>query len=91
LEKSLELDSDFNLAYSILGSVHMSLKNTDLALENFTTYLAKGHPDTPDNINALYSMALLKNKDGGDDYYHKAKAAEQRFKDLYGTHVSLNA
>jgi tetratricopeptide (TPR) repeat protein len=90
LEKSLELDSNFNLAYSILGSVYMSLKNTDLALENFTTYLAKGHPDTPDNINALYSLALLKNKDGGDDYYHKAKAAEQRFKDLYGTHVSMN-
>ncbi|KAI8339121.1 hypothetical protein BC941DRAFT_394560 [Chlamydoabsidia padenii] len=95
LEKSLELDSNFNLAYSILGSVYMSLKKHDLALENFEKYLEKGHPDTPDNINALYSMSLLHQEPKSDnkvakDYYQKAKTAEARFKDLYGTRVNMN-
>ncbi|CAO3638724.1 unnamed protein product [Cunninghamella blakesleeana] len=93
LEKSLELDKDFYLAYSILGSVHMSLKNNDLAIKNFELYLERGHPDTPDNINALYSMSLLKKQKKADEAkenYNKAKAAEVRFKELYGTHVGMN-
>ncbi|KAI8085115.1 uncharacterized protein BX664DRAFT_300840 [Halteromyces radiatus] len=95
LEKSLELDSNFNLAYSILGSVYMSVKNNELALKNFEQYLERGHPDTPDNINALYSMSLLLQKPKSDnkeakEYYQKAKKAEARFKDLYGTHVGMN-
>jgi tetratricopeptide (TPR) repeat protein len=95
LEKSLELDSNFNLAYSILGSVYMSLNNRELALKSFEKYLENGHPDTPDNINALYSMSLLLQQPKSDskdakEYYQKAKTAEARFKDLYGTHVGMN-
>ncbi|CAO3607423.1 unnamed protein product [Cunninghamella echinulata] len=92
LEKSLELDKDFYLAYSILGSVHMSLKNNDTAVKNFELYLERGHPDTPDNINALYSMSLLKKPKSKEakEYYDKAKASELRFKELYGTHVGMN-
>ncbi|KAI9304504.1 hypothetical protein BJ944DRAFT_181582 [Cunninghamella echinulata] len=92
LEKSLELDKDFYLAYSILGSVHMSLKNNDTAIKNFELYLERGHPDTPDNINALYSMSLLKKQKSKEakEYYDKAKASELRFKELYGTHVGMN-
>ncbi|ORZ14160.1 hypothetical protein BCR42DRAFT_492791 [Absidia repens] len=91
LEKSLELDSNFHLAYSILGSVYMSMKNRELALKNFEKYLENGHPDTPDNINALYSMSLLlEQEQAAKEYYQKAKSAEVRFKELYGTHVGMN-
>ncbi|KAI8064462.1 hypothetical protein BC940DRAFT_335302 [Gongronella butleri] len=94
LEKCIEMDREFHLANSILGSVYYSLKKDDLAIKHFGSFLEWGHPDTPDFVNALYSMALLSKKkkkvDEGKAYYNRAKEAEVRFKALYGTHVGMN-
>ncbi|ORX48561.1 hypothetical protein DM01DRAFT_1338616 [Hesseltinella vesiculosa] len=93
LHKCLELDQDFHLANSILGSVYLSQKKEEEAAKHFELFLEAGHPDTPDFVNAQYSMALLtKSKDAekAKTYYKSAKESETRFKQLYGTHVGMN-
>ncbi|KAI8369601.1 uncharacterized protein BYT42DRAFT_503094 [Radiomyces spectabilis] len=89
----LRQDENFYVAYSVLGSVYMSLKERDNAIRNFKLYVTNGHPDTADYINACYSLSILlnqKKKAEARDFYNKAKEAEARFKSLYGTNTGMS-
>ncbi|KAI8083727.1 hypothetical protein BDF21DRAFT_416495 [Thamnidium elegans] len=95
LEKALERDPKFFIAYFVLGSVYLSLENErENAIKNYKLYLQNGHPDTNDTVHALYALSVLvnhkKRKNEAHDYYVKAKATEERFKELYGTHTGLS-
>ncbi|GAA5795646.1 hypothetical protein HPULCUR_001008 [Helicostylum pulchrum] len=95
LEKALERDAKFSIAYFVLGSVYLSLENErENAIKNYKLYLQNGHPDTNDAVHALYALSVLvnhkKRKNEAHDYYIKAKATEERFKELYGTHTGLS-
>ncbi|KAG0175714.1 hypothetical protein DFQ28_003194 [Apophysomyces sp. BC1034] len=94
LERCLEQDENFVVAYSVLGAVYMSLNERENAVKNFKLYLQNGHPDTADTVNTLYSLAILlhqkSKKTEARDYYKKAKVAEARFKHLYGTNTGMS-
>ncbi|KAF7723173.1 hypothetical protein EC973_002308 [Apophysomyces ossiformis] len=94
LEKCLQKDENFAVAYSVLGAVYMSLNERDNAIRNFKLYLQNGHPDTADTVNTLYSLSILlhqkSKKQQAREYYNKAKAAEARFKYLYGTNTGMS-
>ncbi|KAG1465338.1 hypothetical protein G6F46_003751 [Rhizopus delemar] len=95
LEKALERDPKFSVAYSVLGSVYLSLENErENAIKNFKLYLQNGHPDTSDTVHSLYALSVLlnhkKKKSEAHGYYVKAKEAEAKFKELYGAHTGLS-
>lgn len=95
LEKALERDAKFSIAYFVLGSVYLSMENErENAIKNYKLYLQNGHPDTNDTVHALYALSVLvnhkKRKNEAHDYYIKAKAAEERFNELYGAHTGLS-
>ncbi|KAJ8656954.1 hypothetical protein O0I10_007288 [Lichtheimia ornata] len=94
LERCLQKDSKYTVAYSVQGSIYMNLKERDNAIKAFRLYLERGHPDTADFINSLYSLSILlheKNKKAeARKYYNKAKDAEERFKKLYGTKTGMS-
>lgn len=95
LELALEKDPKFYLAYFVNGSVFMNIENeNDNAIKNFKTFIQNTSPDTNDYVHALYALSVLvkpKNKkNDGRDYYYKAKAAEAKFKALYGVHTGLS-
>lgn len=94
LERCLQKDSKYTVAYSVQGSIYMNLKERDNAIKAFRLYLERGHPDTADFINSLYSLSILmheKNKKSeARKYYNKAKDAEERFKKLYGTKTGMS-
>lgn len=95
LEKALERDPKFSIAYFVLGSVYLSMENErENAIKNYKLYLQNGHPDTHDTVHALYALSVLvnykKRKSEAHDYYVKAKKAEDRFQELYGTHTGLS-
>ncbi|KAI9498808.1 hypothetical protein BDB00DRAFT_799589 [Zychaea mexicana] len=94
LEKCLQKDPGFTVAYSVLGSIHMNLKERDQAIKGFKEYLERGHPDTADYVNALYSLSILlqekSRKSEAREMYKKARDAEARFKYLYGTNTGMS-
>jgi tetratricopeptide (TPR) repeat protein len=95
LEKALERDPKFSVAYSVLGSVYLAMDNErENAIKNYKLYLQNGHPDTNETIHALYALSVLvnhkKRKNEANEYYKKAKQAEDRFKELYGAHTGLS-
>ncbi|KAG2224673.1 hypothetical protein INT45_007918 [Circinella minor] len=94
LEKCLQKDSKFTVAYSVLGSIYMNLKDRDQAIKGFKQYLERGHPDTADYVNALYSLSILLQEKGrkseAHEMYKKARDSETRFKYLYGTNTGMS-
>ena len=94
MERCLQKDPEFTVAYSVLGSIHMNLKERDQAIKAFKQYIERGHPDTADYVNALYSLSILlqeKNrKQEAKETYKKARKAETRFKSLYGTNTGMS-
>jgi hypothetical protein len=73
----------------------MNIENeNDNAIKNFKSFIQNTSPDTNDYVHALYALSVLvkpKNKkNDGRDYYYKAKAAEAKFKALYGVHTGLS-
>lgn len=94
LERCLQKEPGFNVAYSVQGSIYMNLKDRENAIKAFRQYIERGHPDTADYINSLYSLSILfheKNKKSESrKYYKKARDAEARFKSLYGTNTGMS-
>ncbi|KAG1474166.1 hypothetical protein G6F56_000514 [Rhizopus delemar] len=95
LEKALERDAKFSVAYSVLGSVYLSMENErENAIKNFKLYLQHGHPDTSETVHALYALSVLlnhkKKKAEAHGYYLKAKSSEEHFRELYGAHTGLS-
>ncbi|KAI9029079.1 hypothetical protein CLU79DRAFT_832452 [Phycomyces nitens] len=95
LETSLEKDPNFVISYSVIGSVYMSLKENENAVRNFKQYVQKGHPDTTNYFSCLYSLSVLLYHQKGKkaearEFYNKARKAEARFQELYGTTTSMN-
>ncbi|KAI8988069.1 hypothetical protein BDF20DRAFT_304185 [Mycotypha africana] len=95
LEKALEKDPSFSLAYFVLGSVYLSMDNQrENAIKNYKTYLEKGCPDSNDTIHALYALSTLvnhkKRKAEAEEYYKRAKKTEERFFELFGAHTGLS-
>ncbi|KAI9277429.1 hypothetical protein BY458DRAFT_472245 [Sporodiniella umbellata] len=95
LEKALERDPKFSVAYSVLGSVYLSMDNErENAIKNFKLYLQNGHPETSDTVHALYALSVLlnhkKKKNEAHGYYEKAKKAEEHFHELFGAHTGLS-
>ncbi|KAI7862595.1 hypothetical protein BDF14DRAFT_1735851 [Spinellus fusiger] len=88
LEVSLQKDPSFVMAYSILGTVYMSLKERENAIRNYKLFIQHSHPDSTNYFTALYSLAIVLHQKGkkteSHDYYVKGKAAEARFEYLYG-------
>ncbi|CAO0796825.1 unnamed protein product [Mucor circinelloides] len=95
LEKALERDPKFSIAYFVLGSVYLSMENErENAIKNYKLYLQNGHSQTNDTIHALYALSVLvnhkKRKSEAAEYYQRAKKAEEEFSELYGAHTGLS-
>ncbi|CAO3617053.1 unnamed protein product [Mucor hiemalis] len=95
LEKALERDPKFSIAYFVLGSVYLAMDNErENAIKNYKLYLQNGHPDTNDYVHALYALSVLvnhkKRKSEAHNFYVKGKLAEARFKELYGAHAGFS-
>ncbi|KAI7884957.1 hypothetical protein K492DRAFT_124489 [Lichtheimia hyalospora FSU 10163] len=94
LERCLQKEPGFNVAYSVQGSIYMNLKDRENAIKSFRQYIERGHPDTADYINSLYSLSILfhekSKKPESRKYYKKARDAEARFKSLYGTNTGMS-
>jgi tetratricopeptide (TPR) repeat protein len=95
LEKALERDPKFSIAYFVLGSVYLSMENErENAIKNYKLYLQNGHPQTNDTIHALYALSVLvnhkKRKSEAAEYYQRAKKSEEEFRELYGAHTGLS-
>ncbi|KAI8364417.1 hypothetical protein BD560DRAFT_403104 [Blakeslea trispora] len=95
LEKALEKDPKFAVAYFVLGSVYLSMENErENAIKNYKLYIQNGHSDSNETVHALYALSVLvnfkKRKPEAREYYEKAKKAEEHFKELYGANTGLS-